>query len=80
MLNEYGVLIGVVDLGWPELKIAVEYEGAHHRMSREAFAKDIRRFDEMIESGWIVIRVTAGDTEATVVRRLHHVWQQRAAA
>lgn len=78
--NEYGVLIGVVDLAWPDLKIAVEYEGAHHRLSRDAFARDIRRFDEMIELGWIVIRVTAADTEATVIRRLHVAWQRRAAA
>lgn len=76
--NEFGVLIGVVDLGWPDLKIAVEYEGAHHRMSRDQFDRDIRRFDEMIELGWIVIRVTAKDGEATVQRRLADAWARRA--
>lgn len=75
--NEQGALIGVVDLGWQHRKIAVEYEGKHHRMSRERFDKDIRRIDELLEQGWIVIRVTALDTEATVERRLAEAWATR---
>ncbi len=75
--NEYGALIGVVDLGWPDLKIAMEYEGSHHRMSRDQFARDIRRFDEMIEQGWIIIRVTSKDTAATVRLRLADAWACR---
>ena len=75
--NEYGVLIGIVDLGWRDLKIAMEYEGKHHRMSRERFERDIRRTDELLEQGWIVIRVTSMDTEATVERRLAHGWARR---
>ena len=78
--NEYEVLIGRVDLGWPEQKIALEYEGRHHRMSREQFDKDIRRFEEMIELDWIVIRVTAADTEATIHIRLADAWSRRVRA
>lgn len=74
--NEFGVLIGEVDHGWRDRRIAVEYEGKHHRMSRTAFDKDIRRMDEMIEQGWTVLRITAADTEATVVRRLSAVWNR----
>jgi very-short-patch-repair endonuclease len=75
--NEFGVLIGEVDLGWRDKLLAVEYEGKHHRMTRERFDKDIRRMDEMIEQGWTVLRFTAVDTEATVVRRLSAAWDQR---
>ena len=75
--NDYGALIGEVDLGWPDVKIAVEYEGKHHRMSRGQFDKDIRRFDEMIAMGWIVIRVTSMDTEETVGCRLDDAWARR---
>ncbi len=75
--NEYGALIGVVDLGWRDLKIAVEYEGKHHRMSRERFDRDIRRIDELLEQGWTVIRITAMDTDATVRRRLAQAWGLR---
>lgn len=75
--NEFGVLIGVVDLGWRDLRIAVQYEGAYHRMSRAVFDKDVRRMDEMIERGWTVLRITAADAEATVVRRLSAAWNRR---
>lgn len=56
--NEYGALIGDVDLAWPELKIALEYEGRHHT-DPEQLRKDIQRVDAMVETGWIVIRVTS---------------------
>ncbi|WP_158240351.1 type IV toxin-antitoxin system AbiEi family antitoxin [Mycobacterium hubeiense] len=78
--NEYGALIGVVDMGWRDRTIALEYEGKHHRMSRDAFAKDIRRIEAMIEQGWIVIRVTAADSKATILRRLATAWARCATA
>lgn len=80
MCNEYGVLIGRADLGWREPKIVLEYAGEHHRTSREQFGADIRRHDEMIAQGWIVIRVTSMDTQATIERRLEQAWASRAQA
>jgi very-short-patch-repair endonuclease len=68
--NEYGALIAQVDMAWPELKIAIEYEGDHHRVNRNQFNKDIRRMDALIEQGWIVIRVTALDTEAVIIAKV----------
>lgn len=75
--NEYGALIGEVDMAWPELKIALEYEGAHHT-DPEQLRKDIARYDEMIEMGWIVIRVTARDGAANVLKRIAKAWGSRA--
>ncbi|MEZ0339126.1 hypothetical protein ACAG25_03985 [Mycobacterium sp. pV006] len=77
VLNEYGALIGTVDLGWNEHKIAMEYEGKQHRLSARRFDNDIRRYDEMLDLGWIVIRITALDTEETVRRRLAQAWNRR---
>lgn len=77
VLNEYGVLIGTVDLGWAEHKIALEYEGKQHRLSAQQFDTDIRRYDEMIDLGWAVIRVTSRDSEATVRLRLADAWNRR---
>jgi very-short-patch-repair endonuclease len=68
--NEYGVLIGEVDMGWEDLKIAIDYEGDHHRTSRSQFNKDIRRMDALIDQGWIVIRVTTLDTEGVIIARV----------
>ncbi|BBX19309.1 hypothetical protein CRI77_00060 [Mycolicibacterium duvalii] len=76
--NEYGVVIGTVDLGWIQPKIALEYEGKQHRLSAEQFERDIRRYDEMIDLGWIVIRVTSLDSEATVRTRVAEAWNRRA--
>lgn len=68
--NEYGVLIAEVDMGYEELRIAFEYEGDHHRTDRRQFTKDIRRYDTLIELGWIVIRVTAEDTPGSIIHRI----------
>lgn len=76
--NEYGVLIGIVDFAWAELKIAVEYEGRHHS-DPEQMRKDIARIEEMIEMGWLVIRVTSRDPAGVVVRRIAHARAARGA-
>jgi Protein of unknown function (DUF559) len=68
--NEYGVLIAEVDMGYEDRKIAFEYEGAHHRIDRRQFDRDIRRIEVLTELGWIVVRFTAEDTPATVLRRI----------
>jgi hypothetical protein len=67
--NEFGVLIAELDMGWDDIKVATEYEGAHHR-SPWQFTKDIRRYEEVTELGWIDIRVTARDTEAGIIQRV----------
>jgi hypothetical protein len=78
--DQYGALIGEVDMGWRELKIALEYEGDHHRTSRRVFHKDIRRVDALLEQGWIVIRVTSVDTEGGIIRRIEAAWTARGAS
>lgn len=74
--NEYGALIGEVDIAWPELKIAMEYEGLHHT-DPDVLRKDIARIDAMIEMGWTVIRVTCRDGEANVLGKLAKAWASR---
>jgi len=65
-------------MGWEDLKIAVEYEGDHHRTNRNQFNRDIRRMDTLLEQGWIVIRVTALDTQAVIVARVAAARARRA--
>jgi hypothetical protein len=48
-----------VDLGWPELKIAVEYYGHAAHAGREE--RDVARILELERRGWIVIVVRADD-------------------
>jgi hypothetical protein len=61
VINRWGRVIGHCDLGWPELKIGIEYEGEHHRSDPAQWAYDLRRYSEMQEAGWLIIRVTAAD-------------------
>ena len=75
--DEFGVLVAVFDLGWEELKIAMDYEGAHHWMSRARINHDIRKAEAVAELGWIDLRVTADDSEGGIVRRLSAAWRRR---
>ncbi|SDT70792.1 Protein of unknown function [Actinoplanes derwentensis] len=59
-----GRFIGRVDFAWPEIRLAVEYEGDHHR-DREQFRSDVGRFNALRMAGWTVLRFTADD----VIRR-----------
>ena len=70
------MLVAVVDMGWEDIKLALDYEGAHHR-DPVRFNKDIRRHDDVTELGWIDIRVTSQDTEGGIVRRLAAAFARR---
>lgn len=73
----FGVLVAVFDLGWEDLKIALDYEGAHHWMSLARINHDIRKAEAVAELGWIDLRVTADDSEGGIVRRLSAAWRRR---
>jgi very-short-patch-repair endonuclease len=55
-----GRFVARVDFGWPELKVAVEYDGAWHGESGQ-LARDRRRLNRLQEAGWRVVYVTASD-------------------
>ena len=66
-----------LDMGWDDIKVAVEYEGDHHRTDRRQFHHDIRRYEEIAELGWITVRVTAEDSRVDVVRRVNDARARR---
>jgi hypothetical protein len=74
--DEYGTLVAVLDMGWEYIKLALDYEGDHHRDSVR-FNKDIRRHDDVTELGWTDIRVTSRDTEGGIIARLTVEWRRR---
>ena len=77
--GEYSELVAVVDMGWEDVKIALEYEGEHHRISRAQFQRDIERYEALAELGWIAIRVTAANTKGGILQRLGSAWAKRRA-
>jgi hypothetical protein len=66
-----------LDIGWEDLQLAVEYEGDHHRTSREIYAYEIERAEDIREVGWLVIRVAARNHPAEVLRRVRRAWDAR---
>ncbi|MFC5860050.1 endonuclease domain-containing protein [Agromyces flavus] len=55
-----GAYTPTVDLAYPEYRIAMEYEGDHHRDPFQ-FRRDVARYERLQDVGWIVIRVTGDD-------------------
>jgi hypothetical protein len=59
-----GSFLARTDFAWPELKIAVEYEGAWHRHN---VGRDRRRLNGLTAAGWTVLFVTAADLADPIV-------------
>jgi very-short-patch-repair endonuclease len=54
------VFVAKVDFGWPERRLAVEYDGLWHA-EPDQFGKDRRRLNRIQAAGWRVFFVTAAD-------------------
>lgn len=48
-----------IDMGWPEWKVGVEYDGEQHFSNPDDYADDIERLEFLAAQGWIIIRVSA---------------------
>lgn len=70
VLDEFASVIGCLDMGWEDVKVAVEYDGDHHRSDRSQYNWDITRLERMQRRGWTIIRVVAGNRPADIVRRV----------
>lgn len=78
--DEHGRVVAVLDMGWPDVMVAADYEGDHHRTSRRRFNNDIRRHDTVIGLGWDDVRVTAEDPDAVIVERVRRAFLRRGRA
>lgn len=68
--DEYGVLVGVFDMGWEDAMVGLDYEGDQHRTDRRRFNRDIHKSEDVRRLGWTHIRVTAQDGEADILKRI----------
>jgi hypothetical protein len=50
-----GRVVAHSDLGWPQWRVAVEYEGRQHA-ERGQFGRDLDRYSLMAADGWLTIR------------------------
>jgi hypothetical protein len=58
-----GVLHG--DLGYPEAKVLIEFQGDEHRVSRRRWLSDLTRIQLFQDAGWLAFLVGADDVHPT---------------
>ncbi|MEE6176973.1 endonuclease domain-containing protein [Mycobacterium sp. 050134] len=80
VLDEFGGAFAYVDMGWGDVKVAVEYDGEQHRSDRRQYAWDVRRLERLERLGWIVVRVVAGDRPGDIVGRVRAARSRRVPA
>jgi very-short-patch-repair endonuclease len=57
--NDYGRVVRRIDMGYPELKVGVEYDGERHFTNPDDYAKDIERLEFLAAKGWNIVRVSS---------------------
>lgn len=58
-----------VDMAYPKSRIAIEYDGDHHRRFRSQYVRDQRKRRDLRAMGWNVIEVFADDLNNDTARR-----------
>jgi hypothetical protein len=64
-----------LDMGWPEIMLAVEYDGEQHRVDRGIYGDDVVRSEYITHVGWRRVRVLAGHRKPDIVRRVRQAWR-----
>lgn len=66
-----------VDLAYPAVKLAIEYDGSYHFEVLEQFHRDIDRYYFLQQLGWTVIRVTSTHSLAWVNNEIQQFLKRR---
>jgi hypothetical protein len=80
VLDDDGEPFAFLDMGWRNIKLAVEYDGDQHRTDRRQYVKDHRRLPKIGKRGWEVIRVIAEDPPADILERTGQAFVRRGGA
>jgi hypothetical protein len=73
VVDEYGLLVAVVDVGWRDYLVGVDFDGAHHWTDSRQRRRDAERYNRLPEVGWIDFRVTSGMVHHTSRALLNRV-------
>jgi hypothetical protein len=77
VLEDTGQPFAYLDMGWEDLKIAVEYDGEQHRTDREQWRWDVKRLRKVHDRDWLHVKVIAGDRPGDVLARVARAWAAR---
>lgn len=74
---ETGAVLRRFELAYPELLLALEYEGRHHRADDDIWAADIDRREEMDRRSWRIVQVISTGLHDDPLRTLRRIDQAR---
>ncbi|WP_232375404.1 endonuclease domain-containing protein [Mycolicibacterium baixiangningiae] len=57
--DDRGRVVRRIDLGWPDIRVGVEYDGEQHFTNPDDYAGDIERLEFLAARGWLIVRVSA---------------------
>jgi hypothetical protein len=57
--NDLGRVVRRVDMGWPQWKVGVEYDGEQHFTNAVDYENDIVRLEFLANRGWKIVRVSS---------------------
>lgn len=60
-----------LDMGWEDIKVAVEYDGEEHQSSNWRYNWDLRRAERIQRQDWINVRIAAGERKTDILRRVN---------
>lgn len=80
VLNSRGKPFAYLDMGWEDVKIAVEYDGDHHRKDREQYVWDEQRLRLIRDRDWLHVKVISEDKASDIVERVAAAWRFRESA
>jgi very-short-patch-repair endonuclease len=72
VFDDDGCFVGRIDMGHPEWRVGIEYDGEQHWTDPVQRTRDIDRQTELEALDWRIIRVSAGMLrfrQATIVAR-----------
>lgn len=71
VVNERGRVVRRIDMGWPQWKVGVEYDGEQHFSDSTAYEADIDRLEFHAARGWLIVRVSSHHMKSpiAIVRR-----------
>ena len=59
--DEHDRLVGIADLADVSARVAIEYQGDHHRTDRDTYRSDLQRREDFEDAGWRQVQASDDD-------------------
>ena len=77
VVEGWGRLVRMLDMGWEDFMVAAEYDGDQHRTNREQYVKDLRCLPKLQLLGWNIVRVIKEDSQDDIISRAYQALVSR---